>query len=416
MGTDLLSAATAGAVAALVLHIFYRSVQHRWPENYSTLSGVLESYVSGGLLRYLAFRVVPIYLAGVFLAVTAARLDLSTSLAVAVMTFLHIATTYGRATLALLRPDNAEPQAATLLVYYLASAVLVLVAGGVARLTFNAWSEFIPVPSDIVLALWTGLFAAVLAAYIQSLHGTAPTEEALVAQAERDMGSDLWDYAERAAWKHDCDPDFIRAILVTEVMQRPAWFRRLERIKGKVIPAGTYGVGQVASPHPLTDEQSIDAIAEFYAGYYPERAEGGWLKTERLAAKVERHNRKQAFVDVVRAVYDYLQPTASWASPVTARDQRPVIAVSDVKREGEEWLISGTAVAYEGNLLYNADEGRPPAFGGFIQVSTGAPRRGTWSVRLPLAVRRLWIREENADDAVSKEDPDRTAFLELDSF
>jgi hypothetical protein len=38
-----------GAAGAFLLPIFYRSVKHRWPENYSTLRGVLESSVSGGV-------------------------------------------------------------------------------------------------------------------------------------------------------------------------------------------------------------------------------------------------------------------------------------------------------------------------------------------------------------------------------
>lgn len=50
----------AGFAGAAFLSLFFRSVRLRWPEDYSTLRGVLEAYVSQGFARSVAFRTLPV--------------------------------------------------------------------------------------------------------------------------------------------------------------------------------------------------------------------------------------------------------------------------------------------------------------------------------------------------------------------
>ncbi len=99
-----------GLAAAGVLHIFFRSVRHRWPEHYSTLRGVLESYVSQGLGRYIAFRTLPVYLAGIFTAITVDRLDLNAGLALIIMGLVHLTATNGRAALTATTSSAKDPR------------------------------------------------------------------------------------------------------------------------------------------------------------------------------------------------------------------------------------------------------------------------------------------------------------------
>ena len=46
--------------------------------------------------------------------------------------------------------------------------------------------------------------------------------------------------------------------MITESIQRPKWFRRLERILGLIYRRGTYGIMQVRNDRPIGDKQSID--------------------------------------------------------------------------------------------------------------------------------------------------------------
>jgi hypothetical protein len=57
--------------------------------------------------------------------------------------------------------------------------------------------------------------------------------------------------------------------MIVENLQRPKWFRRLETLKGSVLKAGTYGIMQVRSDDPLTDEESVGkAVAERLKGLH----------------------------------------------------------------------------------------------------------------------------------------------------
>jgi hypothetical protein len=406
-----LQAVAIGAAGALLLHVFYRSVKHRWPENYSTLRGTLESSVSGGVLPYLMFRMAPAYLVGVFIGVTANRLHAPATSALITLALVHVMSTNGLASVRLMRTSNPEERLTSLLLYYAIASALVVAAVGLAGWTYRAWTSLIPKPADVVLALWTGLAAAVVAAYIQSFGSTEPSVDELARRARRDVGSDLLAYTEAAANRMNCDPDLLRAIVLAEALQRPAWVRRLERLKGVVFKSGSYGVAQAQAPAPITDEESIDALASKFAGYFPERSpEYGALLSTRLDAEVERHNRKVAFVQMVRSMYDELQGYARAASDARAHDGRPVVEVTQIERQGRSWLLSGTAVVYEGTVQYRADGPNGTVAEGHAQATAGGPSRGRWKLKLPIESRQATLHPEPMDGLPA---PDQVAIVDL---
>lgn len=401
-----LKAAAAGAVAAGVLYIFFRSVRHRWPEHYSTLSGVLEASVNRSVLRYLAFRSLPVYFAGVFLGATVDRLRLNAALALACMTVLHVGFTNGRAVLRLFSRSSRDPRKASLSIYYILSALIVVLTALLAGWSYGLWRRFIPSPEDVVVSLWTGLFAAVLAAYILSLKHDHADAEGLIAQARTDVGTDVWEHIDVMAWKHDCEADVLRAIVVVESLQRPAWVRRLERAMGRVSRRGSYGVAQMTAAEPLSDKESVEALAVSFEGYYPERSSNGHIKRERMEARVERHNRKAAFIETFRDVFFELHPVyVPNHSTARALDGRPIIEVVSVEREGAEWALRGTACVHEANIVW-ASFGDNGATGGQVTATIGAPHRGRWELRLPLAARRVTLAQEAMEE-------DATAALEM---
>lgn len=378
---------------------------------------MLESYVSQGLGRYMVFRTLPVYLVGVFTAVTVDRLDLNAVLALAVMALAHVIATNGRAAWTAVSPTARDPRPRSLVLYYSATSTLVAAAVLTSALTYQLWTALIPQPSEVVLALWTGTIAAVLAAYVQTFRRREPEPDELVARARNDMGEHLWQYAEESAWRHDCDSDLIRAILVAEVAQRPGWLRRLEYAKGRLVPRGSYGVAQMQADQPMSEAKSIDALAASLASYYPERDQYGALRWERLAHRLERHNRKVAFLEMVREVLAVLQPYPAAATEAKALDGRPIIEVQSVRRVGDNWILHGTASVFEANLAY-ITEGDEPQVTSFLTVSTGGPRRGRWTLSQPIATRRVWLYEPSVEETGATEDgrtDERTAFIDLDA-
>ncbi len=281
-------------------------------------------------------------------------------------------------------------------------------------MTYRLWTALIPQPSEVVLALWTGAIAAVLAAYVQTLRHRDPEPDELIVRARSDRGDRLWQYAEESAWRHDCDPDLIRAILVAEVTQRPNWLRKLEYVKGRVAPEGSYGVAQIHAEEPMSEDESIDALAASLSAYYPERDEHGILRWERLAYRLESHNRKVAFLNMVRDTLAVLQPYPVEAAEAKGPDGRSIIEVQSVCRVGGDWILQGTAAVFEANVAYIA-EGDEPRVRAFLTASAGGPHRGRWTLTLPLPTRRVWLYEPSeevggTDDGRNRE---RSAYVDL---
>lgn len=385
-----------GSAGALFLSMFFRSVRLRWPENYSTLRGVLEAYVSQGLSRYVAFRTFPVYAIGVFVWVSVERAGGYPYLAVGLMAIAHTAATNGRATLRLLRRPVPGENRLNLFSYYFASTVLVIAAAVACVLTAPYLRSLVPGLDSLAEAAWTGAFAAVLAVTLQSLGRRDLTDTSLLQRGRNAVPAGLWLRAQQAALRRGTDPDLLRAIVAAEALQRPAWLRRLERVKGRVVGPGTYGIAQVSADSPLSDEESIDELARRFQGYMPERSQYGDALRERLQFNIERHNSKRAFVDMVTTFYEELQGALGYSTVATASDGRPIIEVRPPEREYDRWVLSGTACVYEANIAWRA-MGDDLEDDGFVTASVGAPARGEWQLRLPLAARRVQLYEPSED-------------------
>ena len=173
----------AGILGALLLHIFFRGLQHRWPEHYFSMEDVVDPVVSRGPLRYLAFRALPVYFTAVLLQGTLAQLGGRPVLGTVYLTALHLIDTNGRALFVALRGrilrGGSLPAAS--IYFQFVTAVVAATASTVAYFTFDLWLPLIPDPHELSAAVWTGLFAAVLAAYVQRLSSKRASLRSLVA-------------------------------------------------------------------------------------------------------------------------------------------------------------------------------------------------------------------------------------------
>ncbi|WIG18388.1 hypothetical protein [Kocuria rosea] len=269
--------------------------------------------------------------------------------------------------------------------YYVGN--LVLTAGIVALSYFShGWyTDFVPEPDELVFAVWTAVFAAVLATALQQLlrSPSLSTEQKLTA-AQKDIGEDAWGYVEQTALDSNCDPTLMRAIVAAEALQRPRWMRHLERAKGRVVPEGSYGVAQMTASHPLSDAQSIQALCSEHAGYYPARSSAGHVRETLLEARIERHNSNPEFVASVLEFYRHLTPWAMDRSASISYDGRSHIEVTAVKRVGDQFEIEGTAVMADSQLYVGLVEGGEVRE--LVPVPTHAAdeRRQGWTVQIPL--------------------------------
>jgi len=157
-----------------------------------------------------------------------------------------------------------------------------------------------------------------------------------------DLGESLQKKIRTEAQANDASVEFIEAIVLTECIQRPKWIRRAENLKGRFVKPGSYGVAQISSSSPISDEESIEEICKIYAGYYPARNEAGDYNRTLLQVALESHNPDPIFVNQATEILEarsrkLVEGSSSWAD-----DGRKFIEVTHLKREGHEWVIELT--------------------------------------------------------------------------
>ncbi|MGE5099668.1 MAG: hypothetical protein ACM3SX_06760 [Deltaproteobacteria bacterium] len=305
MSTDLVIGVVLGVA---FLYVFYRAVQAEWPENYFAASDVSAYAVSITPVRYALFRLVPVYLTCVVVAVF---LDRAGSLAPAgavLVGALHAILTLGRALLAwalstrVSRQDRNSVALLRTVVF-----VSVLAVSLVAAATFQVFDRFVPSAENIMSALWTAIFAGIIGAYLVRVSRGPLSAEDLAQRSLGHLPRKLLDFAGDLAAQSHADSVLVQAIMVVENIQRPHWFRVLERLKSPIIKHGTYGIMQVESDHLLTDEQSIQrAVAERLTGVRVSTP-SGQLNTKALRDFASRYNADANFADLLENAYLVIQ-------------------------------------------------------------------------------------------------------------
>lgn len=358
VGALLLGFAGAGA-----LQLAYYAVRESWPLAYAALVDTYAITLPQRLWRVTLFRVIPTFVASSALIVTSWRLEVVDWATVTLAIGLHLILTNVRAVLVTL--FRAEPaQRVNYTSYHLVAVVLVVVAALAGAVAAPFVGDFIPRPTDLVQNLWFAGFVAVIAAVLfkASSHrvvGQLPFDvEYFVWRANRDVGVKLLDALYESARRHGVDPMLLRAIMVTEVLQRPRWTRVLERIKGRLFPAGSYGVMQVSAPRPISDVESIESVAANLSGTwafsistYPSAELPPYLSVDDavLWTAAGRHNGEATFIENVADVYRNLfyvehYEWVTWsaaAKVVEFRRYADRIAVRMVTNAAELQLLAG---------------------------------------------------------------------------
>lgn len=381
----MLSALVAGVFAAVLLQTFYSSVGQQWPQSYSSARTALHSFVRASLFKYLLFRTVPVYLMAVLTAATTARLKGYPVAALSVFLLTHLTASNGLGWARLVFGTTRVSRRAALIGLHVLVIVLALITVIAAAATYRALLGFVPRPRELVSSLWTAVFAAVAAFGAQRLVAISrATQISEYDRAREDIGTNLWSYVEVAAANHDCDPEVVRAIIAAEVNQRPAWFRRLERLKGRLQPQGSYGVAQVQAPKPISDEESIDRLCQRLQGYFPERTSGGYVIASLFEARLEEHNADPVFVRLAAEMLQKTIPYPRAHSEVKGHDRRPTVEVSTVERRGTTWWLKGTASVDNGQLLALCERNSGDSSSQVVRVNKSAPLRGRWELDIPL--------------------------------
>lgn len=294
----------AGLLAALLLHVFFRAVSTNWPLSYVALSDMFELRVAANPARYVLFRFAPVLVVSTALATFVGEADGNRVLAVSIATSVHVASGIGRAVVSVVRSKAAFARSSLLAAYGVAAALILASGASGVWLSTTRVSSLVPDVATLLESLWTAVLAAVLGAYIVTVTRQDQTSVCdLLDRSRGNLPPELIALARQEAATHGADPILVQAILHAENLQRPAWTRRLERVKGLLLPRGTYGVMQMAADEPISDEESIRRAVVRLAGIVIPAMEYGGADYDILETTIKDYNSNPRYVELVRDLY-----------------------------------------------------------------------------------------------------------------
>jgi len=151
------------------------------------------------------------------------------------------------------------------------------------------------------------------------------------------VGLETLNKIDESADESGVDRDLVRAIIITECLQRPRWFRGLENLAAKLGVKVTRGIAQNLVGRG-SDEQSIERLIETLRGVK--------LPASRpraaVEAALERHNGSTAFLRMAWEIYAALLARTLARSDEVDASNLPLLEVSESVRSGDNWVLAGS--------------------------------------------------------------------------
>ncbi len=197
--------------------------------------------VNRTMVRFAAFALGPPYIVALLVGTTVARAG-GSGMLVAVLIGLFQALYFrGRSAVRTLRYDHSAMRVPTV-VTELGLAACTLGVAALGGLGPGPLGFIVPPVDELFKALWGTTFVVIAAAIVIQKTTVQLDVGRLVQRSRREVGDRLRQLARAEATEAGADVTLVETILLTENLQRPTWFRRLERVKGKVFPRGSYGL------------------------------------------------------------------------------------------------------------------------------------------------------------------------------
>jgi hypothetical protein len=327
------------AVGAALIFLFYTAVRTRWPAHYASSSDDFGMIVNRTIFRYAVFALGPPYVVALLVGTTVRRAGGPGLLVAFLIGVFQVCYLRVRETRWTLRYNHTAMRMPTLALET-ALAVGALAAAtlgglGPGRLTF-----VVPPIDEYFKSLWGTILVAILAAIVIAKTRVQLDVGRLVNRSRKEVGLRLRALARSEATRVGADADLVEAILLTENLQRPKWFRQLERVKGSLFPRGSYGVMQVTADRPISDDESIvRAVEDHLRGSTLTRSGDGYPEYESLKRALTHYNKDSAFVELgMQIFYHVYHPQSVEQQRGVANGDRDVtttVEAADQVREEE---------------------------------------------------------------------------------
>lgn len=328
-----------GLAGAGLLQAFFYVLRTDWPSNYYSTSDVAGRLFSPTLLRFSAFRFLPVFIIALFLP---SYLNPGVEVSIAQCAFLiaHTSLSSGRGLVESIRAGRSSLRfiAPNLLTGF--GAILVGLLGWWLA---PGSSTVVPGIDKFIEVVTTGLVAAVFSSVALRLTSSTASPSRYV-DAFSALDLDLRRLVEMEAAVHEVEREFAFAILLVELEQRPGWLRAAESIPLLRRFARTRGVFQNLRSAPFTNEESVRAEMAMYRSVQLQSNSGVGTPAI-LRSQLEKHNQSSSFVDAAEVAYGQLQKLTQRRSQGRGDDGNAALRVLAITRSGATWTLRGDCSA-----------------------------------------------------------------------
>ncbi|MFA6197601.1 MAG: hypothetical protein WC734_00395 [Patescibacteria group bacterium] len=249
----------------LLIFFFYSAFKSKWPELYFSDADKVSFFISVSPRRYILFRIAPVLIVSTMVLSAFSKSFHLSELVIMGLTigFIHSVTTNGLALYKLIRRSKTIAKfvnRVTQISFHVLSVFLLTIVGIVGGMLSKAGfiNKIMPTTDGLVNNIWSSIITALAAVFLyKTFESQQMSDEEMLHRSLRSIPQNLFDLIEKHSAEKNADPILVKAVCLVENVQRPLWFRRIERFKSKLHKSGSYGIMQVHSDTPLNDEQSI---------------------------------------------------------------------------------------------------------------------------------------------------------------
>lgn len=359
-------------LALISVTAFYSAAATRWPTSYYVLDDAIGSTVSATWWKYGAFRFLPLFFASI-----CAMAYLPEWLHRAIVGLL---IAIGSALISLWRINpitNPDPKHTPS--WYVAqgviitvSTVLVAVSTLVAPLLGNA----LPKWHDLTTALITAVMVVSVASMVIS---STSKQRILSKDRVQTAAAPHQEMVESIALEHGIYRPLALALVTTEELQRPAWFRAFEYPLAKFGVSKTVGLGQSSGRWGVTNRATV---SELVRNLTPPLDNEGRINRNKVAAIAESVNEGDGYVEFVLTVFDQLTKGCHESADIDT-DGNPFIVADTPTLMRGQWDLSGD-IGPSVQTLWAKNRAADITVEMTIEDTQAPSTRRAWSGRIPV--------------------------------
>lgn len=302
------------ALTVVSIYSFYRFFESKWPENYFSNDDKTSIFISVSPMRFLLFRMLPVAI--IISLIFAIEKNIPTKERILwgiFIAFVHAILSNGVSLFKILTKNNSVKIYINRLLQIGTNVltILIVICGGAIGGLLSGiiiFQKLTPTFQGIIDNLWSSFIAIAAFFTFKKIYQLANNKTKTINIYEKSyekIGAELLNFIKEKSKENYADFELVLAVCMIENIQRPKWFRELEKLAWTIFrKGGTYGIMQIKSSAYISDKESISIAIDKYF----KNTKNMIVNFESLKKYVSTYNNLEKYTYEVFGAYCYLRP------------------------------------------------------------------------------------------------------------